>query len=412
MHKKIHEYHAKAALTRQLGLDHNLIHITSLSQLNGLPTQHAWLLTSQLAAKPDVLIGKRGKNGLLCINHNWEEVKEWITSKWQAEVTLPNHQALLLDSFIVEEYQPHSAHEEWFLAFRSQTDIDELLLSNVGGSNVEEENQTMPTLKIDLLTGLDADELTFFLSEHGSYFSGFTKQFALLITKLYDFFVENSLVELEINPLIWHDHQPFIADLKIVADTDGLSEEQIQLFFPNSSPTTEIQKAEQFIQSLDNSSGASLKFRALNPNGSIWPLVAGGGASMVVADALAARNLSNEIAFYGEYSGNPDHLLTYQYANTIIRLLLDAQTNHPKHLLILGAIANFTDVAETFKGIEMAIQEHVDSLKKQNVHVWVRRGGPNYQAGIRHIDETLNKLGIPHTVAGPEIGLTKFICKI
>jgi hypothetical protein len=41
----------------------------------------SWVLTSKLVAKPDQLIKRRGKAGLLALNKNWDEAKEWIAAR-------------------------------------------------------------------------------------------------------------------------------------------------------------------------------------------------------------------------------------------------------------------------------------------------------------------------------------------
>ena len=46
----------------------------------------------------------------------------------------------------------------------------------------------------------------------------------------------------------------------------------------------EMSKEETYIAEMDAKTGASLKLTILNPNGRIWTLVAGGGASVVYAD--------------------------------------------------------------------------------------------------------------------------------
>lgn len=60
-------------------------------------------------------------------------------------------------------------------------------------------------------------------------------------------------------------------------------------------------------------------------------------------------------------------------------------TPHPKGkvLIIGGSIANFTNVAATFKGIIRALETFADKLKQHNVVTYVRRGGPNYQVFYR-----------------------------
>ena len=76
-------------------------------------------------------------------------------------------------------------------------------------------------------------------------------------------------------------------------------------------------KEEAYIQKLDGSTGASLKLTVLRPVGRVWTMVAGGGASVVYSDAIAAHGFAHELANYGEYSGAPSEGQTYEYAKTI-----------------------------------------------------------------------------------------------
>lgn len=108
----------------------------------------------------------------------------------------------------------------------------------------------------------------------------------------------------------------------------------------------ELSKEEAYIAELDAKTGASLKLTVLNPQGRIWTLVAGGGASVVYADAIASSGFADELANYGEYSGAPTETQTYYYARTVLDLMLRAPF-HPdgKVLFIGGGIANFTNVS-------------------------------------------------------------------
>jgi len=75
-------------------------------------------------------------------------------------------------------------------------------------------------------------------------------------------------------------------------------------------------------------------------------LVAGGGASVVYADAIASAGFAGELANYGEYSGAPTETQTFHYARTVLDLMLRApQTPEGKVLFIGGGIANFTNVS-------------------------------------------------------------------
>jgi ATP citrate (pro-S)-lyase len=81
-------------------------------------------------------------------------------------------------------------------------------------------------------------------------------------------------------------------------------------------------------------------------------------------------------------SGAPTEVATYAYAKTVLSLMTRGDV-HPdgKVLIIGGGIANFTDIAATFKGIIRALTDYVDALKTHKVKIYVRRGGPNYQVG-------------------------------
>lgn len=46
--------------------------------------------------------------------------------------------------------------------------------------------------------------------------------------------------------------------------------------------------------------------------------------------------------------------------------------DNSKIFIIGGGIANFTDVAATFKGLIKAITASVEKLKEQNVQIWIR----------------------------------------
>ena len=109
-----------------------------------------------------------------------------------------------------------------------------------------------------------------------------------------------------------------------------------------------LSKEEAYISELDAKTGASLKLTVLNAEGRIWTLVAGGGASVVYADAIASSGFANELANYGEYSGAPTETQTYYYARTVLDLMLRAPIKpEGKVLFIGGGIANFTNVSRS-----------------------------------------------------------------
>lgn len=172
----------------------------------------------------------------------------------------------------------------------------------------------------------------------------------------------------------------------------------------------ELSKEEAYIAELDAKTGASLKLTVLNASGRIWTLVAGGGASVVYADAIASVGFADDLANYGEYSGAPTESQTYHYARTVLDLMLRAPLDPKgKVLFIGGGIANFTNVASTFKGVIKALREFHNQLKAQNVQIWVRRAGPNYQEGLKNMKAATRELGLNAKIFGPEMHVSGIV---
>jgi len=63
------------ARVAQVSWDPTTNTITPDNQLPG------WVFGTKLVVKPDQLIKRRGKAGLLALNKSWEEAKAWIVSR-------------------------------------------------------------------------------------------------------------------------------------------------------------------------------------------------------------------------------------------------------------------------------------------------------------------------------------------
>ncbi|CAJ2647516.1 unnamed protein product [Trifolium pratense] len=156
---------------------------------------------------------------------------------------------------------------------------------------------------------------------------------------------------------------------------------------------------ESFIHGLDEKTSASLKFTVLNPKGRIWTMVVGGGASVIYADTVGDLGFANELGNYAEYSGAPNEEEVLQYARVVIDCATADPDGQKRALVIGGGIANFTDVAATFSGIIRALKEKESKLKAARMHIYVRRGGPNYQKGLEKMRALGDEIGIPIEVS-------------
>lgn len=120
-------------------------------------------------------------------------------------------------------------------------------------------------------------------------------------------------------------------------------------------------------------------------------------ANSLITENIQVINQLKPIKLYNSYScafvGAPSEQQTYEYAKTILSLM--TQEKHPqgKVLITGGGIANFTNVAATFRGIITALQEFQQRMIDHKISIFVRRAGPNYQEGLRRMREVGQTLG-------------------
>ncbi|KZS97055.1 ATP-citrate synthase [Sistotremastrum niveocremeum HHB9708] len=398
-----------------------------------------WVFTEKLVAKPDQLIKRRGKAGLLSLNKTWEQSKQWIAERAGKPVKVESTTGTL-NNFIVEPFLPHPSHTEYYVCINSVREGDQILFTHEGG--VEVGDVDAKAFKLDIPVGAEFPSRQTVKSTLLSKVPA-EKQETLVdfLIRLYSVYVDLHFAYLEINPLICLDavngQPPAIHYLDMAAKLDQTAESicgpkwaiarDVSVYDPQASASAisadrgppmvwpapfgrDLTKEEAYIQKLDGSTGASLKLTVLNPEGRVWTMVAGGGASVVYSDAIAAHGFAHELANYGEYSGAPTEGQTYEYAKTIVDLITRGKP-HPdgKILIIGGGIANFTNVAATFKGIIRALKEYKNPLIAHQVRIFVRRGGPNYQEGLKAMRLLGESLGVPIKVYGPETHITDIV---
>jgi len=415
--KGIREVDAKRLLARSLSdhgpggvrMDDRLVLVTPETDLASLPAEHPWLAEAKLVCKPDQLFGKRGKNNLLFVDKTFDEVKSWIAERMNKQVTIQGaggETTGTLTHFLIEPFVPHDV--EYYLAFTAGHEADRILFSTEGGVDIESVWDTVVTIEVPVLGELDVEKLAAALPEIPN-----KDRVVEAIAALYHVYVEDHFTTLEFNPITLVDGA--IAPLDTVAKLDDTAAFQCaeawgKIEFPKAFGSTAT-KEEAYIASLDEKTGASLKLTVLNPDGRVWPMVAGGGASVIYADTVVDLGYADELACYGEYSGNPSTEMTYEYAKTLLDLMTrvpDPQ-GRPKFLLIGGGIANFTDVAKTFTGIIQALKAYKEKLQENKVKIYVRRGGPNYVEGLENMRRVGEEIGVPIEVYGPETHMTRIV---
>jgi succinyl-CoA synthetase beta subunit len=300
-------------------------------------------------------------------------------------------------NFLIEEYIPHDDSEERYLALERTDRGTIVYYSQKGGVDIED---FQSDVRNDLIK--DAEDI---------------KKIAIsldldpsILEKLVEVFDINYFSFLEINPLVISFKKPFLLD--IAAEVDSAAEFFVDTWSGRDfrEGKKNITPEEEHVAKLSEKSQASFKLVVLNPEGSIFMLLSGGGASIVLADEVYNLGFGKMLANYGEYSGNPNEEETLIYTKDILNLLVKSPA-HDKVLMIGGGVANFTDVRITFRGIVRALEQFKDQLKEQNVKIFVRRGGPNLEDGLKMIKGFMDKNGISGEVYGPELVLTDIVSK-
>ncbi|XP_065324928.1 ATP-citrate synthase-like isoform X2 [Gordionus sp. m RMFG-2023] len=393
--------------------DHNLIASISTPEcdFNALAKNQPWLLTERLVVKPDQMIKRRGKLGLIKLDTNYKDACDWILDLTSKELQIGNSKGYC-NYFIIEKFFPHKEEDEMYVCICSHRNGDYLMFCPRGGIDVGDVDSKALKMDIPIETFPTASEIEKKLLQDISPKKRPT--LALFLETLFKFYSDLYFTYLEINPLVMKSEDNSICALDVAAKIDTCAEYLCKAKWGEMTyPPPFGRRAypeEEYIRDLDAKSGASLKLTILNPNGRIWTMVAGGGASVIYSDTICDLGGADDLANYGEYSGAPSESQTYEYAKTVLSLMTRNPREGGKVLIIGGGIANFTNVASTFKGIVRALTEFHSDLCKVSAKIYVRRAGPNYQEGLRimkNLGKTLK--GVPIYVYGPETHMTAIV---
>jgi len=439
--KAIREYDAKSILAKHWNkyfpnfeYPYQTVLVQNGSELQESAKDNSWLNEKPLVAKPDMLFGKRGKNGLVLFRDakpgdvSLAKASSWIDEKANGKQSVnfsfdgdtPTGEAKedYLTHFVVEPFTPHTQEEEYYISATVVGDNDMLYMSAEGGMEVEEGWEEKVTEVAFAITDTEEEvEAKIRANIPADVADADKEKFAEFAIGFFKAYRELNFAYLEINPFVMQGNKIELLDMVAkLDDTAGfmMVDEWGDVAYPTAFGMEEKSPEVKAIEEADAKSGASLKLTILNPKGRIWTMVAGGGASVVYADTIADFAVANggqvsDLANYGEYSGGPTTGETKFYADTVIDLMTRETDERGKILIIGGAIANFTDVAKTFTGIIQSFEENVEKMKANNTKIYVRRGGPNYEKGLKDIKEAADRLGLYIEVYGPETHVTDIV---
>src|SRR3989344_6589878 len=291
--RKIREYDGKKILCQALQKEFSLLlHSTSLE----VPF-HSILVTPQTdleqlvipfstsVVKPDMLFGKRKQYGLVLLDASPEEAKKWI-QKYHHKPFTVGKATDVLTHFLIEPFIAHQ--KEFYLSLTSGREGDLLQFSALGGAGIEERWNSVVSLQIPTGDLLSQEQLLYLFSEQVYLEKEIKEKIILFLQAIHKLFVDLHFTSLEINPFIFDEHGELHL-LDLVAEVDDCASFKNlwpELSFPSPFGRL-ISPEEEYIQQLDQDSGASLKLTLLNPEGKVWNILSGGGASIISLDCLS-----------------------------------------------------------------------------------------------------------------------------
>lgn len=334
---------------------------------------YAGLGVREVVVKAQILVGKRKELGGIIFCFNAAEVESAC-----ADLFSKNIGEFFVGSVLIEERV--KIVETYYLSISYDTALKRPVLiycKNVGDIENAPADQMQ---KIPLDLG----------SEHLN--EGRDIRFA---KELWKMFQVKDLLTAEINPCVINDSGYYYAlDAKVSVDDDAFFRHGEYRFEPRSAlgrlPTPLEQEAMKIDAGENYYRGTAGKY--LEMDGDVGVLFSGGGASISGMDALIETGL--QPANYCEYSGNPPREKVYQLTKIVL--------SKPglRGLWIAGAVANFTNIAETFSGVADALDEF-----KPKYPIVVRRAGPSGDEGVKIIKECAERNGLNLKFFGKETSM-------
>ena len=352
-------------------------------------------------AKVQILGGNRAQRGGVVRfekEQKQEAVKtihEWLNNGWNGEKI----------EYILIEQAIQNIKKEHYLALRWDTTTrgPAVLYSVYGGSGIEERQKrekaktehSLRTYPIDIkFADQSLQEIATKIFPHNTNGKG-------ILQKLWQAFYTNDATLVEMNPLFELTDGTFVAgDAKIDLDDLAAFRHREWEPYPKRTPfsrlPTAMEEEAKNINAMDHRGVAGASFFEFD--GDIGIMASGGGASLLVMDALMASGLKP--TNYTEYSGNPSR----EKVAALTKLVLSKPGL--KGLLVIGGNANFTDIFETLAGVMDGLESIEPKIKFPIV---VRRGGPRWQEAFEMVRKRAAEKHLNITLFGPETSMLEAV---
>jgi len=345
--------------------------------------------------KPDVLTGKRGKAGVVRLVSDYVEAQKKLKHVQGTEINGHLPRTAYLVQYIPADMDVYTA-----ITYDSRYLGPSMTISLEGGVDVEDvaDNKKV-TFPVDVYKGFGAYQASEILARLDCP----TKLVSLLSRVLVDFwdmFISTGMRMCEVNPWrITPEGKPYACDFKAVFDEANFKFKNLGFKLPEYPANVTL--FEEEMASWNASSYRGQAHVAELGGELILPVLFGGGASTIITETLVQNG--GKPMFLSDFGGNPPYERMFGTA----KICFDHYLDKAKLILILGGKANNTSIDITFRAIADALQEYVDEHGPITTPVVIGRGGPQLVKGLITMKETLESLGLPYVIFGPDTPVTQ-----
>ena len=308
-------------------------------------------IAGPVVLKSQVLAGNRKQKGGIQIVSRPSGIASGLEGLLGKEIYGEGVKKVLLEEKInpVAEYYVS-------LSYSTESRGPVLALSPHGGTGIAKAK----TYPIDFFLGMSDFFLRSALKTAG-FPKGDSAELIPLIQNLWELFIKEYAIVIEINPLFkTHEGKYIAGDAKVILDDEKLK-------YPKS---------------------------VIHMNGDIAILASGGGASLLNMDGLL--NYGGRPANYTEYSGNPPADVVKDLTKQVLN------KKGLKGCWVVGGIANFTDIYETMRGFIEGLQE---IKPKPSYPIVVRRDGPHSKEAFAMLKKVAREKNFDIHLFGSEISM-------
>ena len=344
--------------------------------------------------KADAMGGHRGKCGAVRTVSDHVEAQRELKRVQGKEVEGHLPRTAYLVQYVPADIEVYSA-----ITYDSRSLGPAMTISLSGGVDVDTvEEERKITCPIDVYNGFaayQANEILDDLKCPQRYIS----PLAQCLVRFWDMFISTGMRMCEVNPWrISAGPKVYACDFKALFDGANFKFGNLGFAFPEY--PAHASAFEEEMNAWDASSHRGQAHVSDLGGRLILPILFGGGASTIITETLIQNG--GDPIFLSDFGGNPPYERMYGTA----KICFAHHLAGARLLLILGGKANNTLIDVTFKAIADALRAYADEHGPLDIPVVIGRGGPRLAQGLLTMKDTLESLGLPYVIFGPDTPVT------